>query len=104
MKVVISEKQLAKLIGKHKEIDEDSIPSSDSTSSSTSSTDSTTDDNFPSSPDAADMEPYPSGATKWPGQGQAPKRSVANPAGERVKKREDYPEAEPVRGPDNQIR
>ena len=106
MKVVISEKQLANLIGKHKEIDEaasDSTSASPSSDTTSSTSTSTTDDNFPSSPDTDDTEPYPSGVTKWPDQGQSPKRGVANPVG-RVQKRENHPEAEPGRGPDNQIR
>lgn len=110
MKMIITEKQLSRILGDNKkEIDEADSLTSPSTSNQTtnSSTASpstgTSTESGPSSPDAKDMEAYPSGTTKWADVVGGPKRGVANPAGP-IKKREDYPEAEPTRGVANQLR
>lgn len=112
MKMVITEKQLIGLLGKRKkEIDEEDTKStvstsspSSSSSSSSSSTGPTTGASAPvsgpSSPDAADMETYK--ATKWEDVKSPISRGVANPVGP-IKKHEDYPEANPVRGVANQL-
>ena len=115
--MIITEKQLSKILGDGKKevVEAESLTSpstsnqtngsssSSSSSSSASSPTGSSTESGPSSPDAKDMESYPSGTTKWVDVVGGPKRGVANPAGA-IKKREDYPEAEPARGVANQLR
>jgi hypothetical protein len=100
MKVIISEKQLFKIIGKKKEIDEEDklTTSSSDTTSATAAGTSTTND-IGTSPGAADMPSYP----EVDKAEDLVTRGVANPV-DYTKKHEDYPEANPVRGRANPIK
>jgi hypothetical protein len=106
MKVVISEKQLAKLIGKQKEIDEASTDPTSTTSSASSA--SSTNTNSPT--DDTTGEPTGKGAMDFPAYPEVDKaedlvkRGVANPVDYTKKHYEDYPEANPVRGRANPIK
>jgi hypothetical protein len=110
MKMLITEKQLSKILRqrkqKNREVDEadDTATSaasatSPSSSTSTSDTSSTTDSERGSSPAAADYPPYP----EVDKAEDLVKRGVANPV-DSTKKHEDYPEANPVRGRANPIK
>lgn len=105
MKMIITEKQLSTILKKNKEIKEAESLTSPSTSNTTMNSPSSsptsgggtgenTAVNTPERPDGVpEMQKWESGVT----------RGVANPAGT-VKKREDYPEAEPKRGKANPLR
>jgi hypothetical protein len=100
MKVAISERQLAKLIGMHKEIDEaptDSTSSS-SSSSSSSSTSNTDDTGGPTGKGADDFPAYPEDVGR---REDLVTRSVANPVDYTKIRFDDYPEDNPVRGGKN---
>jgi len=100
MKMIITEKQLARIFRKNQEIDEvDDTTSAASTTSSSSTSSSTTSGEPGSSPGAEDYPPYP----EVDHAEDLVKRSVANPV-DYTKKHEDYPEANPVRGTANPIK
>jgi hypothetical protein len=114
MKMLITEKQLSKILRQrklmNKEVDETddtatsaasaTSPSSSSSSdtTSTSSTSASTSERG-SSPSAEDYPPYP----EVDHAEDLVKRGVANPV-DSTKKHEDYPEANPVRGRANPIK
>lgn len=113
MKVVISEKQLANLIGKHKELGEASTTDSSSSSTSSSASSSTASATAagpggstngqsagPEGKGAMDFPAYPPEVDK---ADDLVKRGVANPV-DYTKKHEDYPEANPVRSRANPIK
>jgi hypothetical protein len=95
MKMIITEKQLVKILGKNQKIDE--VDNITSTTSATPS--STTSSESGSSLGAKDYPPYP----EVDHAEDLVKRSVANPV-DYTKKHEDYPEANPVRGRANPIK
>jgi hypothetical protein len=100
MKMIITEKQLARILGKHQEIDEiDNITSDKSTTPSSSTSSSVASGEPGSSPGAEDYPPYP----EVDHAEDLVKRGVANPV-DYTKKHEDYPEANPVRGRANPIK
>lgn len=105
MKVIISEKQLARIIGKSKFIDEEDKSTISSTPVSPSdATSSATSINKGASAGSEgkgqmDFPPYP----EVDHADDLVKRGVANPV-DYTKKHEDYPEANPVRGRANPIK
>ena len=105
MKVVISEKQLARLIGKRKDIDEASTSDANTPTSSDASASTGTgaktggESSGPEGRGQMDFPPYP----EVDKAEDLVKRGVANPVDSK-KKHEDYPEANPVRGRANPIK
>ena len=101
MKVAISERQLTKLIGMRKEIDEDPI---DPTTFSATGTGAGASTNGQSAgPEGKGADDFPA----YPEVDKAEdlvKRGVANPVDYTKKHYEDYPEANPVRGRANPIK
>ena len=71
---MLSEKQLANLIVKQKEIDEQAAAAAEPSTSTASSSSSSSDDKG-SSPGADDYPPYPE-VPKWGDHGQLPKKSA----------------------------
>lgn len=108
MKVVISEKQLANLIGKHKELGEASTTDSSSSSSASSSATSATaagaggstagQSAGPEGKGQMDFAPYPADVSPSKDKVQ---RSVGNPVDSKKERFRDYPNENPALGPAN---
>jgi hypothetical protein len=99
MKVAISERQLAKIIGMHKEIDEASTdPAASSSTSASSSTTGTDDTGGPTGKGADDFPAYPEDVGR---REDLVTRSVANPVDYTKIRFDDYPEDNPARGGKN---
>jgi hypothetical protein len=96
MKVAISERQLANIIGMHKEINEN--PTDPTASSSSSSTSGTDDTGGPTGKGADDFPAYPEDVGR---REDLVTRSVANPVDYTKIRFDDYPEDNPARGGKN---